>query len=255
MERVQANGRVRAALGDRPGDPRGVVAGHQLDLFAAVVAEQIQELLDGLAVPASVRPDQPAGVMVDDDREIPLPFANGDLVEPEPRDTCEQVAAVALLGHHSLADPSDRPPADPHQLADRLLRRVHCQPGALIFEAAGEPRVVPRPGHQRDHDPVLLARDPRGVGLKEAERRPEIQRPPAPPALSQVIARATAPTMRAAIPLREARAHRDHDRPVRRQLDRLHDRLAQAQKPGPYPLVAHAATAPLPGSECQKPEP
>ena len=39
--------------------------------------------------------------MVDDDREIPLPFANGDLVEPEPRDTCEQVAAVALLGHHS----------------------------------------------------------------------------------------------------------------------------------------------------------
>ena len=83
VKRVQANGRVRAALGDRPGDPLGVVAGHQLDLFAAVVAEQIQELLDGLAVPASVRPDQPAGVMVDDDREVPLPLANRDLVEPE----------------------------------------------------------------------------------------------------------------------------------------------------------------------------
>ena len=57
---VQADHGVRAVLGDRPGDPLGVVAGDELDLLAALFAEQIQELLDRLAVPAGVRPDQPA---------------------------------------------------------------------------------------------------------------------------------------------------------------------------------------------------
>ena len=56
MERVQADDRVRAPLGDRPGDSLGVVTRHELDLLTALVAEQIQELLDRLAISAGVRP-------------------------------------------------------------------------------------------------------------------------------------------------------------------------------------------------------
>jgi len=58
-ERVQADDRVRAARGDRVGDPVGVVTGHELDLLAAVFAEQIQQLLDRFAVAAGVRPHRP----------------------------------------------------------------------------------------------------------------------------------------------------------------------------------------------------
>jgi hypothetical protein len=65
VPRVKANDRVRAALGDRPGDPLGVVAGHQADLPAALFAQQIHEFLDRFAVTAERRPHQPAGVMVD----------------------------------------------------------------------------------------------------------------------------------------------------------------------------------------------
>ncbi len=47
---------VRAALGDRPGDPRRHVGRHQFDVFAALLAELVEEALDGLAVAAAGRP-------------------------------------------------------------------------------------------------------------------------------------------------------------------------------------------------------
>jgi len=63
-ERVVADARVRAALGDRPGDRGGHVAGDELELVAALLCEQIQELLNGLSVPTGRCPDQPSGVVV-----------------------------------------------------------------------------------------------------------------------------------------------------------------------------------------------
>jgi hypothetical protein len=40
------------------------------------LTERIQELVDRLAISAGMRPDQLAGVMVNDDREITLALAN-----------------------------------------------------------------------------------------------------------------------------------------------------------------------------------
>ena len=89
---------------------------------AALIAEQIQELLDGLAVPAGA-PPTPAGRCRWSTTTVRylLPLANRDLVDPEPLQAREHVAPLALLGHHPLADPADRPPRDPHQLAIALL--------------------------------------------------------------------------------------------------------------------------------------
>ena len=183
--------------------------------------------------------------MVDDDREVSLTLADRDLVEPQACDAGQEIAALALVGHHPLADPPDCPPRDSHQLADRLLGGVDREPRDLVLKCRGEPRVVPGPRHHRDDHPVLLALNARRVGLKEAERRAEIQRAPAPATLSQVITRAAPPAMRAAVALAETRTDRNHDRAVSRDLDGLHDSLAQAEQPGPYSLVAHAATAPF----------
>lgn len=97
MKRVQADGRVGAAPGDGPCDPFGHVAGDQLDLRAALFAQQIQELLDGLAVAAGGRPDQPAAVVVDDDGQVALALAHRDLIEPQAPKIGEQVALGACL--------------------------------------------------------------------------------------------------------------------------------------------------------------
>ncbi len=80
MERVVADARVRAALGDRSGDPAGHVAGHELELVAALLSQQIEELLDRLAIPAGGRPDEPAGVVVNHDGQLPLALADRDLM-------------------------------------------------------------------------------------------------------------------------------------------------------------------------------
>ena len=62
---------------------------------AALFAEQVQELLDRLAVTAGVRPHQPAGVVVDDDGQVSLSLADRDLIHPEALEPGEQVALGA----------------------------------------------------------------------------------------------------------------------------------------------------------------
>ena len=110
VKRVQADVAFGQRSADRPGDPVGVVAGHQLDLLAALFAQQIQELLDRLAVPAGVRPHQPAGVVVDHDGEVSLALADRDLIDPDPLESGEQVAA-GLAPRPRLARRSSRPSA------------------------------------------------------------------------------------------------------------------------------------------------
>ena len=98
MERVKADHGVGAALGDGPGDPFGVIARHQLDLLAALFAEQIQELLDRFAVPAVRCPHEAAGVMVDHHGQVFLAFADRDLIKPEAPQACVQVASLLGVG-------------------------------------------------------------------------------------------------------------------------------------------------------------
>ena len=81
-------------------------------------------------------------------------------------------------------------------------------------EAAREPGVVARPWDRRDDHLVHLALHARRVGLHVAQRGPEIQRPPAPAPLAEVIPRAAPATVRATIPLAVTRADRHHDRAV-----------------------------------------
>jgi hypothetical protein len=72
MKRIDATNRVGEAVSDRSGDPRRHVAGHQFDLFAARLAELIEERLDGLTVTAGRGPRQAAAVVIDDDGQVAL---------------------------------------------------------------------------------------------------------------------------------------------------------------------------------------
>src|SRR5207248_1545612 len=111
----------RAALGHRAGDPVSVIAGDQLDPLGALVSEEIEEGLGRFAVPTRMRPHQLPSVVVDHYREVALPLANSDLVEPDPLQAAEEIALGLGFGGDTLADPADRPPRDPHQVRHRRL--------------------------------------------------------------------------------------------------------------------------------------
>jgi hypothetical protein len=209
--------------------------------------KQVQELLDGLAVTAGRGPDQPAGVVVDDDREVALALADRDLVEPQAPKAGQQVALAAGLITDTSADAADRAPCRAHQRRDRAGRRVDRKPRALILERSGEPRPVARPRHRGDDHAVAAALHARRLGLDVRESRAQIHCPPASPAIAPVIARTAPPTDRAAPLLTRARPHAHHDR-LAVEKDVLDHRARQPQQPRPYPYPAHVAPPPLVGS-------
>ena len=104
---------------------------------------------------------------------------------------------------------------------------------------------MPRPRHRAHHHAVLATAHPRRVRLDERQRRPEIQRPPAPPALAEIEPRTAAPTDPTAIALMPARPDLHHHLLLIAEAHRFHDRGAQPEQPRPYPSDAHVATAPF----------
>ena len=114
------------------------------------------------------------------------------------------------------------------------LQGVHRQPRRGVVERAGVPGAVARPGHLRDDHAVLRAAHPGGVGFQVGPHRAEVQRPPAPPALTLVVA-GTAPPAHPAAPLGAlAGPDRDHDRlGVLVELHPLDHGPLDTEQPGP----------------------
>ena len=104
MKWVDAAHRIGEAVGDRPGDPRRHVAGHQLDLFAARFAELVEEALDDLAVAAGGCPDQPAGVVVDDDGQVALALTMRYLIDPDPSQAVQEIGFLLGFRGDTLDD-------------------------------------------------------------------------------------------------------------------------------------------------------
>ena len=244
MKRVHAPDGVRNAFGDRPTDPRGHVGGDQFDLFAALLAQRVEERQHRLAVLAGCGPHQPAGVMVDHDGEVSLSLAVADLIDPDPPQPVEQIDLAHGLSGDPLEDRADRPPRDAHQLRDRGLRRVHRQPRDLVLKRAGEPRTMPRPRHRADHHTVTPVAHPRCLSLNERERRSKVKRAPAPASLAEIQPGAAAPAHTTAIPLAPPRPGRNDHLPLAAHPHVLNHRSAQPNKPRPYPDTTHVASPP-----------
>jgi hypothetical protein len=248
VKRVHAAHRTRQPIGDRPSNPRRHVTRHQLDLFAALFAELVEEALDRLAVTPGRGPHQPAAVVIDDHGQVALALAMRYLVDADPAQPVEQIGVLAGLGGAALADTADRAPRDAHQLRDRGLRGVDRQPHRLILKRLREPRAMPRPRHRAHHHAVATARDPRRVGLHERERRAEIQRPPTPAPVTEIKAWAASPTHTAPIALAPVRPDRHDQLSLIADLHVLDDRSLQPQQPRPYPDAAHVVPPPMDSS-------
>ena len=180
--------------------------------------------------------------MIDDHGQVPVALSMREVINPDPRKTGERVAPGDLLGGDALADQADRAPRDAHQLRDGLLGRVNRQPAALVLQRDREAGVMPRPRDRGDDHAMVLAVHARPVGLQVGERRPEVQRPPAPASLAGILARAAPPAHAAAVLLPRARADRHHDR-LQLNADVLDHRPLDPEQHLPYASPAHAASA------------
>jgi hypothetical protein len=72
MKRVGAAHRVRTPARDHGADPVRAVGTDVGDLGAALLAEGVEEPLQGGLLPAGCGPHQPAGVVVDHHGQVPL---------------------------------------------------------------------------------------------------------------------------------------------------------------------------------------
>jgi hypothetical protein len=104
MKRVDAQRRPVAALPDHVTNPLQRISADQPDPLATLVAEQVEELTEGLLVMARGRPHQPASVVIDDHHQIPVTALVGDLVDPDTRQPvevmcCGSCSALATARH------------------------------------------------------------------------------------------------------------------------------------------------------------
>ena len=187
--RIRVSHRVGGPLLDDAGDPVSHVSADVGQLGAALLAELVEEHVEGGVVAAGAGPHQRAGVVVDDDDQVAVPALVGDLVDPDPAQPIEAVHDGVDIGVDPGDDRPDGPPCDPQELAHRRLRRAHGEPGGQVIEVPGVAGVVPGPRDRGDGRPVRSALDPGGVGLEEHLRRPEIQGPPPSTAFTVVVAR------------------------------------------------------------------
>jgi hypothetical protein len=106
---------------------------------------------------------------------------------------------------------------------------------------------------RHDHA-VRNASNPWRVSLDEHPGRSSVQRPPAAPSLTRVIAGTAAPAHTAPAPSPPRWSHsRDEQLPALIELDTLDDRHLDAQQGAKYPGVAHAVLRSL-DSDLDKPE-
>ena len=181
VEGIGAADRVEALLGDHSADPVRAVRGDVGDQLAPVLAEGVEEELQGGLVPARGSPHESSRVVVDHDGEVAVAALVGDLIDSDPGQSGEPVVQRLDVVPDPGDDRPDGAPGDPHQLGHRALRTLGRQPGDLLVEHGGVTSGVPGPRHRPHRRPVLTAVHPRRVSLQLDLDRAQVQGPPPPP--------------------------------------------------------------------------
>lgn len=122
------------------------------------------------------------------------------------------------------------------QIAPTVRHAIRSSCATADFDVLTANHAVPTVAHTRR------------VGLHERQRRPEIQRAPAPTTVAKIKPRTAEPADTAAISLPPTRSGGHDDLSLNANPHVLDDRPRQAQQPRPYPCAAHVASAPLDSS-------
>ena len=212
MKRVKADGGVGTAVAHDVADRLRRVTAHQADLATAVMAQGVEEALEGGLVVALGRPHQPAAVVVDHHRQVAVAPLVGDLVDADPAQAVEGVTLGSSLPHHPRHDGPDGGPSDAHHLDDGGLGGVHRQPGHGVVKGPGVAGAVAGPGEGDHRGAVLGAVHPGSVGFEERADLAQVEGPPSSASLAPVVARRWALAATAAALAKPPGAHVGHHR-------------------------------------------
>jgi hypothetical protein len=165
VERISAANSVGGFLRDNTGDPGRAIRGNMRDQCAAFGAESVEERGQGGLVLARCRPDETAGIVVDDAGQILVAALVTDLVNPDPGEAGELVELLLGIGPNPGDDRADGAPGDAHQHSDGGLGCLRGQPRDLVIEEQRVTALMPGPRHGGDRDAMHPAAHPRRRGF------------------------------------------------------------------------------------------
>ncbi len=164
-------------------------------LPAPVLAQGVEEPSQGLHVPPPGRPHQVPAVMIDDDDQVLVALAVGDLVDPDACQAGEGVLELLGVGHSALGDGD--PDGAPYAARITSVTADFEQCVANHATMSSNMRVWPAPcrahGTWAATTPCSGAAHPGRVGLQPCRHRPRGPGSATAAGSLAVIARATLP--------------------------------------------------------------
>ncbi len=137
VERVHALSEVRRLVVRRQLVGPAHVEADALQPGQPLVAQLVEEgLQDAVVLALADTDDGTLAVVIGHHGQVAVPFAIGDLVDPDPVEVVRR-GVVDSLGHHVDDDLGHRLPRDPQQLGDRRLVHPLSQPGDDVLEVTG----------------------------------------------------------------------------------------------------------------------
>jgi hypothetical protein len=183
--------------------------------------------------------------MVDNDDQVAMSTLVGDLIDPDSTQPFETIDCGCNVVVDSGDDRPDRPPRHPQQLTGRTLGCPNGKPGSHRVEVALMAGVVSRPRNSGDRWAMGVTLDSWCVGFDEHRGRASVERSPAPPASTSVIAgrSTTVPPTTVASTCVWSDRHDDCVGSVV-DADALDDGARQPARALPYSVVLHPVLLP-----------
>jgi hypothetical protein len=113
MERVGTADRVRSTTGHGFGDPVGHVSRNMGDFGCPLVSKLVEEHVESSFAASRAGPDEAAGVVVNNNDQIPVSAFIGDLIDSDPPQTVKTIHPRFDIIVDSGDDRPDGPPCHP----------------------------------------------------------------------------------------------------------------------------------------------
>ena len=140
MERVNTALRLWAGLVDAFLYPLGAVPGYQLYIGKLLLGQKPEELCEHRLPVPFVSPDHLARVMVDDNRDVLVPFLVAGFIYANPGQVFKTCRGIRVkLASHSADDWPHRVPGYPKKGCDSRLGACHGKPCGKCLEFPREP--------------------------------------------------------------------------------------------------------------------
>ena len=158
------------------------------DFGCSLLSEFVEEHVQRGFGPARSRPDETAGVVVDNNDQVTMSSFVGDLIDPDSTQTRQTIDGGFNIMVDAGDDRPNGPSRHPQQLTGGTLRCPHSEPGGHGVEVAGVANTVSRPRDLRHGLAVRSALDSPCLGFDKHFGCARIEATPASPACPSVIA-------------------------------------------------------------------